>query len=147
MQRAIDCLNLGLVEWYHGAVTVDIAAGPAIVTGNRTELVRLFQNFIGNAIKYQTPGRPPRIEVRWQRRDLDWLVSVKDNGIGIPSEFRQDVFKIFRRLHTSEQYEGTGIGLAVCQKIVKNYGGHIWIESEVGEGSTFLFTIPARVIT
>ncbi|MBI5162830.1 MAG: PocR ligand-binding domain-containing protein [Magnetospirillum sp.] len=127
--------------------TLDIAAGPVPVAGNRTELVRLFQNLIGNAIKYRAPDRAPRIEVRWQRRDGEWLVSVKDNGIGIPPEFRQDIFKIFRRLHTSDQYEGTGIGLAVCQKIVKNHGGRIWIESIAGEGCTFFFTIPVAANT
>ena len=105
--------------------------------------MRLFQNLIANAIKYRAPDRPPRVEVRWQRQDGGWLVSVKDNGIGIAAEYHRDIFKIFRRLHSSQDYEGTGIGLAICQKVVKNHGGRIWVDTKTGDGTTFSFTIPA----
>lgn len=125
------------------ACTIEIDTEAAAVNGNHTELVRLFQNLIGNAIKYRAPDRTPRVAVRWQRQAGEWLVSVKDNGIGIPPEFQEEVFKIFRRLHGSSEYEGTGIGLAVCQKIVNSLGGRIWIESDDAVGTTFLFTLPA----
>jgi PAS domain S-box-containing protein len=119
-----------------------ITTEPATVRGNRSELMRLFQNLIGNGIKYRSPDRPPRVQVRWSREGANWQVEVEDNGIGIAPEYREDVFKIFRRLHTSAEYEGTGIGLAVCQKIVKNHGGRIWVDSRQGEGSVFRFTLP-----
>jgi signal transduction histidine kinase len=106
-------------------------------------LIRLFQNLIGNALKYRAPDRPPRIRVAWRQEEGEWGVSVTDNGIGIAPEFRRDVFKIFRRLHTASQYEGTGIGLAICQKIVKHHGGRIWVEDAAGGGSVFVFTMPA----
>jgi signal transduction histidine kinase len=122
--------------------TVVIHAVPAAVTGNRSELVRLFQNLIGNALKYRAPDRPPLVEVDWRRDGGEWLVSISDNGIGISPEYRQDIFKIFRRLHSSRDYEGTGIGLAVCQKVVANHNGRIWVESRPGEGSVFHLTLP-----
>ncbi|MGE5547630.1 MAG: GAF domain-containing protein [Solirubrobacterales bacterium] len=123
--------------------TVVIAPTQATATGNRAEMVRLFQNLIGNAIKYRAADRAPRIEVDWQAADDRWIVTVKDNGIGIPPEFRRDIFKIFKRLHTAQQYEGTGIGLAVCEKIVKNLGGEIWVDPGPTEGTAFRFTVPA----
>lgn len=125
------------------ACTLEVGTEPAVVTGNRSELVRLFQNLIGNAVKYRAPNRPPHVEVHWRQQDGDWLVSVKDNGIGIAPECHEDVFRIFRRLHTSREYEGTGIGLAICQKIVKNHGGHVWIGSDDEIGTTFFFTLPS----
>ncbi|MBI5163172.1 MAG: PAS domain S-box protein [Magnetospirillum sp.] len=130
------------------AATVDIATAPAVVAGNRAELVRLFQNLIANAVKYRHPERTPLVAIEWQRRSGEWRVAVKDNGIGIAPEYFAEVFKIFRRLHTSTEYEGSGIGLAVCQRIVENHGGRIWVESEPGVGSTFRFTLPTtpRVI-
>jgi PAS domain S-box-containing protein len=104
-------------------------------------LVQLFQNLIGNALKYSREGERPRISVE-ARADAasGWVFSVRDNGIGIESEYLQQIFGIFRRLHGSA-YEGTGIGLALCQKIVERAGGHIWAESEPGKGSTFFFTL------
>ena len=105
-------------------------------------LVQLLQNLIGNAIKYRGDA-PPRIEISAERAGDDWLFRVKDNGIGIPPRYHSQVFGIFKRLHTREQYPGTGIGLAICQKIVERYGGRIWVESAEGSGSTFLFKLPA----
>jgi light-regulated signal transduction histidine kinase (bacteriophytochrome) len=96
---------------------------------------------ISNALKYRA-GRVPQISVSAERNGAFWLFAVEDNGIGIPAEFRTQIFGIFKRLHDRKSYPGTGIGLAICQKIVERYGGRIWAESEVGEGSKFLFTLP-----
>ena len=118
-----------------------VAAGLPTVAGDSTELSRLFQNLIGNAIKYHEPGRRPRIEIGSRRQGGDWVVWVKDNGIGIAAEDRERAFAIFQRLVPQDAFEGTGIGLAVCRKIVEHHGGRIWIESVPGEGSTFFFTL------
>lgn len=113
------------------------------VMGERSELVRLFQNLVANALKYQTPGQAPEVEVCAERNGHEWVLSVQDNGIGIPPEQRERVFGIFQRLHGHSQYEGAGIGLAVCKKIVERHRGRIWIESGPGRGSRFRFTLPA----
>ena len=105
-------------------------------------LQQLFQNLIGNAIKYHSPERTPEIHVAAQRQGQRWTFTVTDNGIGIEPEYRETVFGLFKRLHTSEEYSGTGIGLAICQRIVDQYNGRIWVESEPGRGSAFRFTIP-----
>ena len=112
------------------------------ITGDRSELVRLFQNLIGNAIKYCAPGRKPKVGISCQDQGGYWVVAIQDNGIGIAKDDLQRVFGIFQRLVTREQYEGTGIGLAVCRKIAEHHGGHIWVESELGVGSTFLVALP-----
>lgn len=104
-------------------------------------LQELFQNLIGNAIKYRRAD-PPRIHVSAVKDDGFWRLSVADNGLGIEKEFHRQIFGIFKRLHTQEQFPGTGIGLAICQRIAERYGGRIWVESEPGEGSTFYITIP-----
>jgi signal transduction histidine kinase len=132
------------------------------------QLGQIFRNLIGNAIKFRKPGVPPRIEVSGARcsasadqrgrAKLDGpctrpemvIFSVSDNGIGIAPEFRDRIFTIFQRLHTRKEYPGTGIGLAICKKIVEGHGGRIWVESEPGKGSTFFFTLPedgARAIS
>jgi PAS domain S-box-containing protein len=105
-------------------------------------LQQLFQNLIGNAIKYRSPHRSPIVHVSADRRDGQWLFSVTDNGIGIEHEFKENIFGLFKRLHTSDEYSGTGLGLAICQRIVDRYDGRIWVESEPGRGSTFRFTLP-----
>jgi PAS domain S-box-containing protein len=122
---------------------VTVAEGLPVVAGDPTELTRLFQNLIGNAVKYRAPGRRPKVEIGWRRQGNLWQVSVKDNGIGIAPENRERAFAIFQRLSPREGCEGTGIGLAVCKKIVENHGGRIWIDSVPGEGSTFTFTLAA----
>ncbi len=105
-------------------------------------LQQLFQNLIGNAIKYRSPERTPEIHVAAESHADGWTFAVTDNGIGIAPEYKEKVFGLFKRLHTNEEYSGTGIGLAICQRIVAQYHGRIWVESESGQGSTFRFTIP-----
>lgn len=108
----------------------------------KVHLEQLFQNLLGNSIKYRSP-EAPRIHVRAERKDGSWVFSVKDNGIGVEPEYRQRIFGIFKRLHREEDYPGTGMGLAICQRIVERYHGRIWVESEQGHGATFFFTVPA----
>jgi PAS domain S-box-containing protein len=108
---------------------------------NSMELMQVLQNLIGNAIKFRS-GRKPEIHVGCRRQEDCWLLTVRDNGIGIDPRFADRIFMIFQRLHAREEYPGTGIGLAICRKIVERQGGRIWVESKPGEGSTFCFTIP-----
>jgi PAS domain S-box-containing protein len=116
--------------------------GLPTIQAHEIRLVQLLQNLVGNAIKYRSP-EPPKIHVDAQRRPGNWLFSVQDNGIGIKPEYALQIFGIFKRLHGSS-YPGTGIGLAICERIVKNYGGQIWVESTPDKGSTFYFTLPDR---
>jgi PAS domain S-box-containing protein len=113
------------------------------VMAAQNQMVSLFQNLIGNAIKYCANGEKPAIHLSATREEDGWLFSVKDNGIGIESEFYGRIFEVFQRLHTRDAYAGNGIGLAICKKIVERHKGKIRVESTVGKGSTFYFTIPA----
>jgi PAS domain S-box-containing protein len=115
-----------------------------VVNGDETQLLQLFQNLIGNAIKFKKPGAAPEVHISSGKQGDSWLFSVTDNGIGIDNKFSDRIFEIFQRLHTREQYPGTGIGLAVCKKIVERHGGRIWVDSKPGQGTTFFFTIPYR---
>jgi light-regulated signal transduction histidine kinase (bacteriophytochrome) len=108
------------------------------------EIRQLFQNLIGNAVKFRG-ATPPHIQINAKREGAFWLFSVADNGIGIEEAHRERIFAMFQRLHDRARYPGTGIGLAVCRKIVSRLGGSIWVESEVRKGSVFYFTIPADV--
>jgi len=104
-------------------------------------MLQLFQNLVGNAIKY-AGAASPEVYVSATRQEGAWLFSVRDNGIGIDPQYKQQIFGLFRRLHRNDEYEGTGVGLAICQKIVERYGGRIWVESELGRGADFRFTLP-----
>jgi signal transduction histidine kinase len=110
------------------------------ITADHTQMMQLFQNLLSNAIKFHG-GEPPRIEIRAEQAEKEWLFSIKDNGIGIPSEHRERIFELFQRASAGQNYKGTGIGLAICKKIVEQHGGRIWVESEPGKGSAFHFTI------
>jgi PAS domain S-box-containing protein len=129
LQASID-QNQALVTW-NGLPTVH---------AHEIRLVQLLQNLLGNAIKYRGSDRP-QVRIDAERQSGAWRFAVKDNGIGIKAEYVQQIFGIFKRLHGSN-YPGTGIGLAICERIVKSYGGQIWVESSLGEGSTFYFTLP-----
>jgi len=107
-----------------------------------THLKQLFQNLIGNAIKYRRKEEPPAIHVTAERQNGFFRFSVRDNGIGIDPEYKEHIFGLFKRLHSGEEYSGTGIGLAICQRIVERYHGRIWVESELGKGSEFIFVLP-----
>ena len=121
--------------------TVEIGELPA-VDGFGPHLLQLFQNLIGNALKFRR-DEPPRVEVACDRSGTTPVFRVADNGIGIAPEHRDRVFEVFKRLHARDEFVGTGIGLAVCKKVVERHGGRIWIESEPGRGTTFLFTLSA----
>jgi PAS domain S-box-containing protein len=112
-----------------------------VIKGYPTEIKQLFQNLITNAIKFRRKDVTPRVEISAKKSDAHYTFTVKDNGIGIEKEHRERIFIIFQRLHTRTEYQGSGIGLAHCKKIVELHGGKIWIESNPGEGSSFHFTI------
>ncbi|WP_068431401.1 PAS domain-containing protein [Magnetospirillum sp. XM-1] len=123
----------------------EIATPPEVlptVLGDGEELMRLFQNLIGNAIKYRSPERAPVISIEAENTGKEWIITVVDNGIGIEPKYYDRVFLIFQRLHRRGEFEGTGIGLAVCKKIVEHHGGRIWVTSTPGEGTRFSVTLP-----
>ena len=140
----VDAALLNLREAVRSSgATIDRTPLPE-VDGDATQLRQLFQNLLANAIKFRGPA-PPRITIRSVPDGPGWRISVADDGIGIPPEAHERIFAIFQRLHTREEYEGSGIGLAVCKRVVERHGGRIWVESSgrPGEGATFQFTLPA----
>lgn len=112
-----------------------------VIQAKTGQIVQLFENLISNAIKFRG-GKTPEIHVGCSSGQAEWRFMVKDNGIGIDPQFKERIFSIFQRLHDRSEYPGTGIGLSLCRKIVENFGGRIWVESQPGEGSAFYFTIP-----
>jgi chemotaxis family two-component system sensor kinase Cph1 len=124
-----------------GDVTIEYRDLP-VVHGDSSALTQVFQNLIGNAIKFRGE-EAPQVRIEAKRWGLFWVVRVTDNGIGVDPMFQERIFEMFQRLHTRQEFPGTGIGLAVCRKIVNCLGGRIWVESEPGKGSTFFFTVPA----
>jgi light-regulated signal transduction histidine kinase (bacteriophytochrome) len=149
-QQALEPGDLNLVlqetlETWQAAIEegrASITSGPLpVVPGHHPHFVQLFQNLIGNALKYRTE-QPPRIHVSAVRENAMWRLAVADNGIGIDPEYHQKVFGVFKRLH-GKTILGTGIGLAICQRVVERGGGRIWVESQEGQGAAFYFTLPA----
>jgi PAS domain S-box-containing protein len=113
------------------------------VRGDPSQLVQLFQNLLSNALKFRAPDRPVKIHVSAQKNADDWRIGISDQGIGIDPQYFEKIFLIFQRLHSRADYPGTGIGLALCKRIVERLGGRIWVESQPGHGTTFFFTLPA----
>jgi PAS domain S-box-containing protein len=139
LKNTMENLRASIQE--SGAV---ITADPLpTVQADAVQLTQLFQNLIGNAIKFRA-DRPPQIHIGARREKSRWIFSVRDNGVGIDPQYHERIFLIFQRLHTRTKYPGTGIGLAICKKIVERHGGEIWLESQPGQGSTFYFTIPDK---
>ncbi len=130
----------GSIEEAAAVVTHDTLP---VVNGDPVQLMQLFQNLLGNAIKFRKKGRHCQIHIGVHQEENMWRFSVHDNGIGIPEEAFDRVFLLFRRLHNRAEYAGTGLGLAICKKIVERHSGRIWVESVLGEGSTFCFLLPA----
>ena len=126
------------IEEASAAITWDPLPAAA---GDDTQLAQLFQNLIGNALKFRSTS-VPRIHISSKENEQGWEVAVTDNGIGIEPQYYERIFMVFQRLHNKTEYPGTGIGLAICKKVVERHGGRIWVESKPGEGSSFRFTIP-----
>jgi light-regulated signal transduction histidine kinase (bacteriophytochrome) len=116
--------------------------GLPTVMADTTQVTQLFQNLIANAIKFRKPGEPPHVQLKAVRHDQEWLFSISDNGIGLHPKHANRIFALFQRLHAYAEYPGSGIGLAICKKIVERHGGHIWAESQPNDGATFFFTLP-----
>ena len=111
------------------------------VIADSTQMVQLFQNLILNGIRFHGE-ETPKIHITAEKKASEWVFSVQDNGIGIDPQYSEKIFEIFKRFHTRDEYSGTGIGLSICKRIVERHGGHIWVESKLGKGSTFYFTLP-----
>ncbi len=138
LENALTNLKIAIEE--NNAVIIPNNSLPAI-SGDYSQMTQLFQNLIGNAIKYRS-SEPPQIHISATKEVDNWLFSIKDNGLGIDPKYADNVFKIFRRLHSNSEYEGTGVGLAITKRIIERHNGQIWVESEPGNGSTFYFTLP-----
>ena len=140
MNNALKNLSGTLAE--SGAVVTHDAL--PVITTDDTQLEQVFQNLVGNAIKYRGT-EVPTVHISAARNGLEeWTFSVRDNGLGIEAQYFERIFILFQRLHGRTEFKGTGIGLAICKKIVEGLGGRIWVESQVGKGSTFYFGLPGK---
>jgi signal transduction histidine kinase len=138
LRWALDNLS-GAIQQCDAKITI----GPMpAVRMRESHLSQVFQNLIGNAIKYRKPEEQVEIQLSARRADADWIFDIADNGIGVPPAYKEIIFGIFKRLHSESEYSGTGMGLAICKRIVERYGGRIWVESESGRGASFCFSIP-----
>lgn len=141
MDEVLDRVLLLLGAEIRNAEAVITRTELPMVAGDAPQLVQLLLNLIGNALKYRS-GQAPRIHVAAERSAEECVFSVSDNGIGIENRYAERIFEVFERLHTAQEYPGTGIGLAICRRVVQRHGGRIWVESQPGSGSTFFFTLP-----
>lgn len=137
--QAVENLKPVIAE---NAAVVSVATGLPVVIAVRSEMERLIQNLVGNALKFHAPDRPPRVELGCRDDGKNWVLWVRDNGIGIDPKDHDRLFAIFQRLVPQDRYDGTGIGLASVRKIAENHGGRVWVESELGQGATFLVALP-----
>ncbi|HUP26198.1 MAG TPA: ATP-binding protein, partial [Candidatus Limnocylindrales bacterium] len=144
MQQVLDdvlfALQLSITENRVKVTNDNLPSIPA----DRTQMTQLLQNLIGNAIKYKAPGRDPKIHIGFKDENGNYTFCVKDNGIGIEPAYYERIFGVFQRLHTRQEYEGNGVGLAICHKIVERHDGKIYVESAPGKGSTFYFSLPKK---
>jgi signal transduction histidine kinase len=147
--KPVDCLSVLSKAIFNLQVAIQESGATVThdnlptVMADSTLLASLFQNLLGNAIKFHG-DEAPKVHISAKRKEDEWVFSVCDNGIGIDPQFQEQIFTAFRRLHTRDEYPGTGIGLATCKKIIEYHGGRLWVKSETGIGSTFYFTIPDR---
>lgn len=123
-----------------------IASALPNVTGDKTQIIQLFQNLLANALKFRRPDMAPEVHISASRDGDFWRITVADNGIGIAAHHAEKIFVIFQRLHSREKYPGTGIGLAICKKIIERHGGKIWLDTSVAQGATFHFTLPVAAV-
>jgi light-regulated signal transduction histidine kinase (bacteriophytochrome) len=138
LEEMLDELRF-IVHESRAVVTHDVRL---TVMADRGQLGQVFQNLIGNAIKFRGQ-EPPWIHISAKLKDAEWQFAIRDNGIGIDPQYADRIFIVFQRLHTLGEYPGTGIGLSICKKIIERHGGRIWMESRLGKGTTFYFTLPA----
>lgn len=145
-QEALDNALVNLhssIEACHAEVTYHKLP---TITANKDQISRVFQNFIGNALKFRKEGLQPKIHISAKKEEDEHVFSVSDNGIGLEEQYKDHIFEIFKRLHSIGEYQGTGIGLAIVKRIIEQHGGRIWVESEYSKGSTFYFTIPLNPV-
>ena len=138
--QVVDNLELAIED---AGAEITVGELP-VVRGNEVQLVQLVQNLVANALRFKKPDEPPRISVWAEDRDSEWLFAVRDSGIGLDPKHSERIFRIFQRLHPIGRYDGSGIGLAICRKIVERHGGRIWVEAEPDRGATFYFTISKK---
>jgi light-regulated signal transduction histidine kinase (bacteriophytochrome) len=134
--NALENLSVSITEKH---AVIECGELPAVI-GDLSQLALLFQNLVGNALKF-CGEMSPRISISARREGADWTICIRDNGIGIDPQYFERIFVIFQRLHTRKEYPGTGMGLALCKRIVERHGGRIWVESGIGKGATFCFTL------
>jgi len=137
LNRVLTNLSVSIKE---NSATITHDTLPEIMVDG-TQMTQVLQNLIKNALKFRSKDNP-KIHISASQKDKYWLFSVKDNGIGIDPKYSERIFEVFKRLHKKRDYPGTGIGLSICKKIVERHGGRIWVDSKLGEGSTFYFNIP-----
>ncbi|WP_052351628.1 PAS domain-containing sensor histidine kinase [Deinococcus pimensis] len=138
LAAALEGLGVALAETGARVVHTDLP----VVRGDAAQLTQLLQNLVGNAVKFRREGTPPVVEIAATREGAAWHFTVRDNGIGIEERYFPQIFEIFQRLHTRDRFEGSGVGLAICRRVVEAHGGRLWVDSTPGEGSTFHFTLP-----